>query len=126
MNYEDGLLPVDKAKALLAILVAEQPGSVLEIGTYMGHTTRLKAENLPQTTIHTVDLPEEVRPEPTMEAPGLQRDDYHLIQRRVVGREFQGQPCASRIRQHFARYRNLGLQRSRPADVLLHRRQPSL
>ena len=42
--YEDGMLPTHEAMALLAILMAENPSEVLEIGTYMGHTTRAMAE----------------------------------------------------------------------------------
>jgi hypothetical protein len=38
-RYEDGILPNEHAMSLLSILVAEAPMEVLEIGTYMGHTT---------------------------------------------------------------------------------------
>jgi hypothetical protein len=86
--------------ALAAILMAEAPREVLEIGTYMGHTTRLMAENLESGVIHTVDLPETFTPE-TDPNTGLPKDDYHLIAHRRVGREYKGQPCESRIRQHF-------------------------
>jgi hypothetical protein len=100
MRYENGMLPKDDLLALLSILVAEAPHEVLEIGTFMGHTTRQMAENMPEGMLHTVDLPEDFSagndPEQT-----LPKDDFHLIARRVVGREFKGQPCASRIRQHF-------------------------
>jgi hypothetical protein len=100
MEYEDGMLPLEQATALMAILAAEQPKEVLEIGTYMGHSTRLMAENLEHSTIHTVDLPPDFTGENT---PGMPpKDDYHLIQRRVVGREYKGTPCESRIVQHFA------------------------
>jgi predicted O-methyltransferase YrrM len=44
--YEDGITPLVDTMVLLAVLVAEQPEVVLEIGTYMGHTTRAMAENL--------------------------------------------------------------------------------
>ncbi len=99
-RYEDGMLPSDEALALLTLLVAEAPSQVLEIGTYMGHTTRQMAENLPAATIHTVDLPEDFTAgrDPVS---GLPKDDFHLIRQRVVGREFKGQPCAARIVQHF-------------------------
>src|SRR5260370_12004818 len=53
MRYEDGMLPRARAMVLLSILVAEAPSEVLEIGTYMGHTTRQIAENLETSTIHT-------------------------------------------------------------------------
>lgn len=98
---EEGILPYDQAIALASILVAERPASVLEIGTFMGATTRLMAENLPDATIHTVDLPLDFK----LDAPpreGMPKDDFQLITRRVVGREFFGQPCAARIRQHHA------------------------
>jgi len=96
---EEGILPYDQALALASILVAEKPASVLEIGTFMGATTRLMAENLPDATIHTVDLPLDYK----LDAPpleGMPKDDFQLIARRVVGREFRGQPCAARIKQH--------------------------
>jgi len=101
MRYEDGMLPAGQAMALLAILVAETPGVVLEIGNFMGHTTRQIAENLPGATIHTVDLPENFSVEGDPEQ-NLPKDDFHLIKRRVVGREFVGQPIARSIKQHFA------------------------
>jgi hypothetical protein len=100
-RYEDGILPSEHAMALLSILVAECPSEVLEIGTYMGHTTRQMAENLETAIIHTVDLPQSfsVEHDPERNFP---KEDVDLIARRVVGREFNGHPCASRIRQHFA------------------------
>lgn len=99
-KYEDGMLPNHEAMALLSILVAEKPKEVLEIGTFMGHTTRAMAENLDDSIIHTVDLP----PDFSMHQgskEGPPKDDFHLIARRVVGREFKGQAVESRIRQHF-------------------------
>lgn len=100
MRYEDGMLLTEQAMVLLSILVADAPSEVLEIGTYMGHTTRQMAENLPTATIHTVDLPPGFSAEndPKQAIP---KDDFHLISRRVVGREFRDQPCAARIKQHF-------------------------
>jgi predicted O-methyltransferase YrrM len=62
-RYEDGMLPSEKAMALLAIVVATAPKSVLEIGTFMGHTTKLLAMNLPEAIIHSVDLPLDFIPE---------------------------------------------------------------
>jgi Methyltransferase domain len=101
MRYEDGMLTSDQAMALLSILVAEAPDEVLEIGTYMGHTTRQIAETLEKAIIHTVDLPEDFSVERVPEQ-NLPKDDFHLITRRIVGREFKGHPCASRIKQYFA------------------------
>src|SRR5271167_4526548 len=39
-QYEGGRLPDNEAMVLLSILAAENPREVLEIGTFMGHTTR--------------------------------------------------------------------------------------
>ena len=100
--YEDGMLPTAEALTLGALLVADQPRCVLEIGTYMGHTTRMMAENMPQAAIHTVDLPEAHHADPSADAPGMPKDDFHLIAKRVVGREFRGTPLEGRITQHLA------------------------
>lgn len=102
MRYEDGMLLSEQTMALLAILVAEAPKGVLEIGTYMGHTTRQMAENLETATIHTVDLPASFSSQCGPEQNTPMKDDFHLINRRIVGREFKDCPCASRIVQHFA------------------------
>jgi hypothetical protein len=99
-KYEDGMLPNHEAMVLLSILAAEAPGEVLEIGTFMGHTTRAMAENLPDAIIHTVDLPPDF-PEPQNAGQKMPKDDFHLIARRIVGREFKGQTAEPRIRQHF-------------------------
>lgn len=99
--YEDGMLPHDQAATLAAILVAESPRTVLEIGTFMGHSTRLMAENLVSATIHTVDLPPGYDPTGNSHAD-LRKDDFHLIRKRIVGREFKNEPCAQRIVQHYA------------------------
>jgi hypothetical protein len=96
---DDGMLPARDAVALLSILLAENPREVLEIGTFMGHTTKAMAGNLPGAIIHTVDLPVDFSE--TEAGGGIPKDDFHLIRRRVVGREFQGQPVAARIKQHF-------------------------
>jgi hypothetical protein len=101
MRYEEGMLPSRDAFVLLASLAAESPREVLEIGTFMGHTTRLLAENCETATIHTIDLPPDYSAEKDREG-GIPKDDFHLIGRRVVGREFLGQECSARIKQHFA------------------------
>lgn len=100
MAYEDGMMPFRDALGLLSLLVAENPREVLEIGTYMGHTTRAMAENLDTATIHTLDLPPDFSA--AADVAGLPpKDDFHLIARRVIGREFQGRDCQKRIVQHF-------------------------
>lgn len=100
MRYEDGMLPFRDAIGLLSILVAESPNEVLEIGTYMGHTARAMAENLESALIHTLDLPLDFSPDHDPNRP-TPKDDFHLINRRIVGREYKGQPCEKRIVQHF-------------------------
>ncbi len=97
--YEDGMLPTEQLVPLLSILVAEHPTEVLEIGTFMGHTTAQMAEALPDAVIHTVDLPPDSF---AANERGLRKDDFHLIERRDVGREFKSLSIAGRIRQHLA------------------------
>jgi len=100
MKYEDGMMPARDTIGFLSILVAENPNQVLEIGTYMGHSTRAMAENLENAIIHTVDLP----PDFSIASDShkiLPKDDFHLISRRIVGREFKGRACENRIVQHF-------------------------
>ncbi len=99
--YEDGMLPTEQAITLLSILVADGPAEVLEIGTYIGYTTKLMAQNLPMATVHTVDLPESYSLEDNS-AETLPKDDFSLIKGRTVGREFKGYFCEDRIKQHFA------------------------
>ena len=100
MKYEDGMTPYHDSLALLSLLVAENPSEVLEIGTYMGHTARAMAENLETATIHTIDLPADFSGEQAI-GEVLPKNDFHLIARRDVGREFKGQPCEIRIVQHL-------------------------
>ncbi len=97
--YEDGTLPTHELLTLLAILVDEQPAEVLEIGTFMGHTTAQMAGAVPNVTVHTVDLPLDFQPS---DPRGLPKDDFHLVSRREVGREFKSLSVARRIQQHFA------------------------
>jgi hypothetical protein len=98
-RYEDGMLPTHQAIALLTVAVTSAPKVVLEIGTFMGHTTRQFAANLPGAIIHTVDLPLDFSPN---QDPGqLEKDDAHLIAKREVGREFRRTLYEARIRQHL-------------------------
>jgi hypothetical protein len=113
------MLPTEQAMALLSILVAEAPKEVLEIGTYMGHTARQMAENVPTATIHTVDLPEDFSAMDDREQT-IPKDDFHLINRRVVGREFTSRPYAGRIVQHFADTANWDFQQvGRPSFIFI-------
>jgi len=99
-RHQDGMLPQEHAIALLALADLENPSVVLEIGTFCGHTTRLLAQTLPMATIHTVDLPlDYVVGSDSKDS--LRKDDFHLITQRAVGKEFNDQPEAGRIRQHL-------------------------
>jgi len=98
-KYEDGMLPVEDLIILIYLLAREQPASVLEIGTYMGHTTRAIAENCTESIVHTLDLPPDF--DAKRDPVDIPKDDFHLIEKRKVGREFAGLPCSKRIRQHF-------------------------
>lgn len=100
--YEDGMLPLRDALPVLSLAVAEQPTTVVEIGTFMGHTARALAQNLPAATIHTIDLPPDFDTATPTDCSRIPKDDFHLIAKRQVGREFRETPFASRIFQHFA------------------------
>jgi hypothetical protein len=100
-QHDDGSLPLEHAMALLSLVVAEQPQAVLEIGTFMGRTTKWIAWNLQNGMIHTVDLPEDFEPEAEKDII-LPKDDFHLIAKRQVGREYRNDPVRSRVVQHFA------------------------
>ncbi len=93
-NQFDGSLPWCDIVPLLSILVTRSPRSVLEVGTFNGHTTRLIALNLPEATIHTIDLPEVFE-------GGFEKDDYHLISTRKVGIEYLSDPSITNVKQHF-------------------------
>jgi len=100
-QYLDGTLPSYQAFILVSLLAMEQPREALEIGTFMGHTSKLMAENLEHSIIHTVDLPLDY----SLNEEGstdVSKDDFHLIRNRQVGREFRNTPLASRIVQHYA------------------------
>lgn len=98
-SYEDGMLPSYEAMVLLSILISKNPKEVLEIGTFMGHTTKAMAENLPTAIIHTIDLPLDYKKE--NDHIVLPKDDFHLIHRRKVGREFRNTGLATQIKQHY-------------------------
>lgn len=80
----DGSLPYEELNILLSIIYHERPNLVLEIGTFMGSTTRAMAEILPSAQIHTVDLPLDAVVD---EVPGA---DAHLVRLRDVGSAFRG------------------------------------
>ena len=116
MAYEDGMLPLRDAVPLLSIAVAEQPRTIVEIGTYMGHTARALAQNVPNATVHTIDLPPDFAPSQAAELNGMPKDDFHLIAKRRVGREFVGTEFERRIVQHFGDTAEMDFVPLRPAS----------
>jgi hypothetical protein len=98
-SYVDGSLPWCDIIALLTILLDRRPESVLEIGTFHGHTTRLLALNLPESVIHTVDLPEDYGNDAGLSL--LPKDDFHLIKQRRVGCAYKADSSIKNVVQHF-------------------------
>jgi predicted O-methyltransferase YrrM len=112
--YEDGALPDDQADALVALALRHRPWVILEIGTFFGHTTRRLAEALPTSIVHTLDLPAKLTADQRWN-PYL--TDWHLIDRRDIGREFRSIPwCKGRIVQHFGDSKTWLFQQAWPAD----------
>ena len=97
---ERGALSPAELVALLGILVANNPPVILEIGTFMGATTKAMAQNIPGAFIHTVDLPLDYSRATGGTALKSDPDDL-TVRKRQPGREFIGTPFASRIKQHF-------------------------
>jgi hypothetical protein len=68
---------------------------VFEIGTYNGLTALTLAVNLPEATVHTLDLPRGERPQ----LPVLSADEANMG---VSGRRvYEGHPAAERIVEHL-------------------------
>ncbi len=100
-GFERGSLPPHELISLLSVLVANRPAAVLEIGTFMGATTRAIAQNLPEAVVHTVDLPLDCRSADPLANHNVPASDVALIEKRQPGREFADSPYAARIKQHF-------------------------
>lgn len=83
-TLHDWELPYAERVVLDGIARALDPDLVFEFGTFTGRTTQLLATAAPRAVVHTIDLP----------APTSGED--------VVGREYRGQPVASRVIQHRA------------------------
>lgn len=98
MKYEDGSLQSYESLVVAAIAKAEKVKTILEIGTFMGSTTLLFAKNCPQADIHTVDLPLTYETELNQKSI---KDDFHLIKKRDVGRDFRNYEKKVKIKQHF-------------------------
>ena len=95
-----GSTPIRDLVTILALAIKRQPKGMLEFGTFWGSATLNLARNLPNATIHTIDLP----PDPSA-AQALTRgkpvDDVYLIKSRQLGRAFRGSAVEGRIVQHL-------------------------
>jgi hypothetical protein len=95
----DGATPLRDLIAILSLAKNQHPQAALEIGTYFGSTTVNLALNLPNATIHTIDLPED-EAEAGALVEGQPVDDFHLIRGRKLGKSFRGTPLEQKIVQH--------------------------
>ena len=95
----EGSLPWVDLVTLLTIACDRRPKAVLEIGTFYGHTARLLALNLPDSVVHTIDLP--LAFDRKADDVVLPKDDFHLIKGRQVGAAFQGDHSIANIVQHY-------------------------
>jgi hypothetical protein len=95
----NGSTPLRDVIAILALAKQQNPSAALEFGTYFGSTTANLALNLPNATIHTIDLPESGT-EASALIEGQPIDDEHLIRGRQLGRSFRGTPLETKIVQH--------------------------
>ncbi len=95
-----GSTPLDDIVAILALAIAQRPRAVLEFGTFWGSATFNLAQNLPEATIHTIDLPPENSAAQAL-IEGRPVDDLHLIASRELGKAFRGTPEGQRVVQHF-------------------------
>lgn len=94
-----GSTPIRDLMVILALAIHQQPKAALEFGTFYGSTTKNLANNLPDATIHTIDLPPDSK-----QAQDIIKDrpvdDLHLIESRQLGKAFRDTPFSSRIVQH--------------------------
>jgi predicted O-methyltransferase YrrM len=80
--------------SLVSLARALQARNVFEIGTFTGLTALMMAANLPEATIHTLDLPEGANPV----LPLLSSDREHLMT--FARMAYEDHPAAQRIVQH--------------------------
>jgi hypothetical protein len=95
----DGSTPYRDLIAILSLAKNQSPRAALEFGTYFGSTTVNLALNLPDATIHTIDLPEDPS-EANALLEGKPVNDLHLIKGRQLGKSFRGTAVEKRIVQH--------------------------
>ena len=116
-RYIGGGMPLEDMMPLLTILRDRNPGAVLEIGTFNGFTTRFMALNLPASTIHTLDLPEDFDLE-AHDGP-LPKDDFHLIEKRRVGESYRSDPLVRNVVQHHGDSANWDFSNAPGAEFFL-------
>ncbi len=114
-RFVDGGMPWVDLFALLTIVHDRRPQTLLEIGTYFGYTTRSLARHFPETTIHTVDLPESF--DLSQDAASIPKDDLHLIEKRRVGAAFRTDPSLRNIVQHFGDSATWDFQKAKGATL---------
>jgi hypothetical protein len=95
-----GSTPVQDVAAILALAVTQRPKAALEFGTFYGSGTVNLARNLPQATVHTIDLPPD-QDEAQRLIEGRPVDDLYLIESRQLGKAFRGTEFEKRIVQHL-------------------------
>jgi predicted O-methyltransferase YrrM len=82
------------AQIIGAVCANRNPSTILEIGTAEGHMTALMAENAPQATVHTVNIPpEEIESGGKFVTRGFEREE--------IGRYYRGKGL-SNIHQIYA------------------------
>lgn len=89
-----GTQTVDGLLFLASLATALDSRTVFEVGTHRGVTAWCLARNLPEATVHTLDLP------PTNQ-PALALEDTDLLNLDVPERVFEGSHAGGRIVQHL-------------------------
>lgn len=113
LQLSEGSMPIRDLLPFLALFCSLRPSQAFEIGTFNGTTTSMMALNLPDTVIHTLDLPPDNRTGATL----LEQDDFHLIEKRQLGASFPLAP-KGRIIQHHSDSASWDYQLAREATFV--------
>lgn len=89
-------MPLDQLVILLSLLKDANPAEMLEIGTFTGFTTKFLADAMPNTVVHTLELPPEFDGQGGLEKSD---NDYIVAGRHFIGQAFRDDP--KNIIQHF-------------------------
>lgn len=97
-------LPYGERLVLATIAALRRPRTILEFGTFSGTTTKLLADAVPESTVHTLDLPAEDFPfdDWISGIVGVAfRDDSRyegrIVQHRTSSRDFDFGPLAGKV-----------------------------